>query len=151
MMKTLALSAALAASLFSFDAFAAPIPVQPAAIGELVELAQAPRAYRPARRPVARPPHARPPIARPPHARPPHARPPLARPPYARPPAYRPGRPWVRNYYWRPGGAIAAGVAIGVLGAAAAAAYAGAPPQPGLCWYYTDELRRNGFWDVCPD
>ncbi len=57
-------------------------------------------------------------------------------------PGYRPGR-WVRptNYYWRPGGAIAAGAAIGFVTAATAAAWAGAPPAPGSCWYYTDPSR----------
>jgi hypothetical protein len=65
-------------------------------------------------------------------------------------PGVRPGG-WVRpaHYYWRPGGAIAAGAAIGVVSAAAAAAWAGAPPAPGYCWYYTDPSRRQGFWDVC--
>jgi hypothetical protein len=52
-------------------------------------------------------------------------------------------------YGWPAGGAIAAGAAIGVLGAAAAGAYAGAPPAPGLCWYYTDPSRTQGFWDAC--
>jgi len=55
-----------------------------------------------------------------------------------------------RTYGWAPGGAIAAGAAIGFLGAASVAAWAPAPPQPGLCWYYTDASQRNGFWDVCP-
>ena len=73
-------------------------------------------------------------------------------------PGYRPvvaaprgvwvGRPgW---YRWAPGGAIAAGAAIGFATAASAAAWAGAPPQPGLCWYYTDPSRSQGFWDACP-
>lgn len=59
---------------------------------------------------------------------------------------------WHRpHYHWRPGGAIAAGAAIGFLSAAAAAAYAAsAAPAAGLCWYYTDGSRRTGFWDVCP-
>ncbi len=59
---------------------------------------------------------------------------------------------WVRpaHYTWRPGGAIAAGVAIGFVAAATAAAWAGAPPAPGYCWYYTDPSRTQGFWDVCP-
>jgi hypothetical protein len=63
---------------------------------------------------------------------------------------YYGGGAWVRPYRWAPGGAIAAGAAIGVIGAATAAAWASAPPQPGLCWYYTDPSRRNGFWDTCP-
>ncbi|WP_249132886.1 MULTISPECIES: hypothetical protein [unclassified Bradyrhizobium] len=63
----------------------------------------------------------------------------------------RTGR-WVRpaNYYWRPGGAIAAGAAIGFVAAASAAAYAGSPPAPGYCWYYSDPSKTQGFWDVCP-
>jgi hypothetical protein len=67
---------------------------------------------------------------------------------------YRGGRyygGWARpGYRWAPGGAIAAGAAIGVIGAAAAASWASAPPQPGLCWYYTDPSQRSGFWDNCP-
>jgi hypothetical protein len=60
---------------------------------------------------------------------------------------------WARPgwYGWRPGGAIAAGAAIGFVAAAGAAAYATAPaPAPGMCWYYTDPYRRAGFWDYCP-
>jgi len=54
------------------------------------------------------------------------------------------------NYRWRPGGAIAAGAAIGVVTATAAAAWAGAAPAPGYCWFYTDPSRTKGFWDACP-
>lgn len=58
---------------------------------------------------------------------------------------------WVgRTYRWAPGGAIAAGAAIGVLAAGTAVAWAPPPPQPGLCWYYSDPSQRNGFWDSCP-
>jgi hypothetical protein len=71
-----------------------------------------------------------------------------------RPPGYRPGvRPggWVRPAYrWGPGGAITAGAAIGFVAAGTAAAWAGAAPAPGYCWYYTDPSRTQGFWDVCP-
>src|SRR3984957_2544185 len=58
---------------------------------------------------------------------------------------------WARPgwYHWGPGGAIAAGAAVGVLAAGAAAVYAGSPPAPGLCWYYTDPSYRQGFWDAC--
>jgi hypothetical protein len=56
----------------------------------------------------------------------------------------RPGR-----YYWPRGGAIAAGAAIGVVTAATAVAWAGAAPAPGMCWYYTDPSRTQGFWDYC--
>jgi hypothetical protein len=64
-------------------------------------------------------------------------------------PGSRPGR-WARpgRYWWRPGGAIAAGAAIGYLGATAVS-WASAP-APGMCWYYTDRSRRQGFWDSCP-
>jgi hypothetical protein len=71
-------------------------------------------------------------------------------------PAYRPGyRPghvvWARpgSYRWAPGGAVAAGAAIGFI-SAAAATWAGPPPQPGLCWFYTEPSRHQGFWDQCP-
>jgi hypothetical protein len=77
----------------------------------------------------------------------------VVRPPGVRPgvrPVVRPGG-WVRPAYrWGPGGAIAAGAAIGFVAAATAAAWAGAPPAPGYCWYYTDPSRTQGFWDVCP-
>ena len=68
-----------------------------------------------------------------------------------RPGVVRPGG-WVRPayYHWRPGGAIAAGAAIGFVAAATAVAWAGSPPAPGYCWYYTDPSRTQGFWDVCP-
>lgn len=58
---------------------------------------------------------------------------------------------WVRpgRYYWPRGGAIAAGAAIGFVTAATAAAWAGAAPAPGMCWYYTDLSRTQGFWDYC--
>jgi hypothetical protein len=55
-----------------------------------------------------------------------------------------------RNYWWRPGGAVAAGAAIGFVSAATAAAWAGAAPAPGYRRYYTDPNRTKGFWDVCP-
>jgi hypothetical protein len=60
---------------------------------------------------------------------------------------------WARpgHYRWGPGGAIAAGAALGFVAAAGAAAYAvSAAPAPGMCWYYTDPGRRAGFWDYCP-
>ena len=61
------------------------------------------------------------------------------------------GGPWVRprNYWWPVGGAIAAGAALGMV-AASSAAWAGQPPGPGYCWYYTDPSQRQGFWDQCP-
>ncbi|MET4318342.1 hypothetical protein ABIC02_002089 [Bradyrhizobium sp. RT5a] len=58
---------------------------------------------------------------------------------------------WARPgyYHWPRGGAIAAGAAIGFVSAATAAAWAGAAPAPGMCWYYTDPSRTQGFWDYC--
>jgi hypothetical protein len=58
---------------------------------------------------------------------------------------YRPYGAW-----WRPGGAIVAGAAVGFVAAASTAAYAGAPPAPNYCWYYTDATKHKGFWDACP-
>jgi hypothetical protein len=66
---------------------------------------------------------------------------------------YRGGAVWAGRpgwYRWPAGRAIAAGAAIGWVSAASAYAWAGAPPQAGLCWYYTDESQHQGFWDVCP-
>jgi hypothetical protein len=62
------------------------------------------------------------------------------------------GGGWARpgNYWWRPGGAVAAGAAIGFVAAATAVAWAGAAPGPNMCWYYTDPSRTAGFWDACP-
>ena len=59
-------------------------------------------------------------------------------------PGYRVARPW-----WRPGYAVAAGAALGVIAAGTAIAWAGQPPGPGYCWYYTDPSYRAGFWDIC--
>ena len=67
-------------------------------------------------------------------------------------PGYRGGGVrWARPaaYGWPRGGAIAAGAAIGIVTAATAAAWAGAAPAPGMCWYYTDPSRTQGFWDYC--
>lgn len=62
------------------------------------------------------------------------------------------GGAWARPgwYRWPRGGAIAAGAAIGFVTAASAAAWAGAAPAAGMCWYYTDPSRTQGFWDYCP-
>ncbi|WLB79123.1 MULTISPECIES: hypothetical protein [Bradyrhizobium] len=65
-------------------------------------------------------------------------------------PGPRPGG-WARPgwYGWPIGGAVAAGAAIGFVSAASAAAWAGPPPAAGMCWYYTDPSRTQGFWDYC--
>lgn len=78
---------------------------------------------------------------------------PSVRPPvYHRPIPPRPPGSWVRppSYWWHPGMAVAAGAAIGFVSAAAATSWAGSPPSPGYCWYYTDADRTKGFWDACP-
>jgi hypothetical protein len=80
----------------------------------------------------------------------------VVRTPAARAAVVRPGYAgggvrWARpaHYRWPRGGAIAAGAAIGFVTAATAAAWAGSPPAPGMCWYYTDPSRTQGFWDYC--
>ncbi|WP_247438592.1 MULTISPECIES: hypothetical protein [unclassified Bradyrhizobium] len=75
----------------------------------------------------------------------------VRRGPVARPGYHGGGVRWARpaNYRWPRGGAIAAGAAIGMVTAATAAAWAGAAPAPGMCWYYTDPSRTQGFWDYC--
>ncbi len=95
----------------------------------------------------------RPPVHRPPVHRPPVHRPPVHRPPVVvRPPVARPGVVVVNPpfRYWSPGGAIAAGAALGFIAGAAAVSWAGQPPQAGMCWYYTTPARTSGFWDRCP-
>lgn len=70
------------------------------------------------------------------------------------PPAYGTARRGVvvvqPRRYWTPGGAIAAGAAIGFVAGATAVAIAGNPPHAGQCWYYTSPAKTTGFWDVCP-
>lgn len=121
--------------------------------------AQLRRGARPMMRPAVRPmrPSARP-VARPLR--------PISRPVYrpSRPggvilPAHRPGfRPGIshlhrpyRVRYWRPGigWAIGTVAAVGVMTAAAAAAYAPSPPAEGMCWFYTDSSYRAGYWGEC--
>jgi hypothetical protein len=53
-------------------------------------------------------------------------------------------------YWWPPGGAVLVGAAIRFVEARNAPAYAGPPPAPGMCWYYTEPSRIQGFWDYCP-
>ena len=95
--------------------------------------------HRPAH-PVHRPAQ---PIHRPAHR--PAVAPPIAKRTVVIGAGHRPVHPW-----WRPGGAIAAGAAIGFVVGATAAAWAGPPPGPTYCWFYTDPSRTNGFWDICP-
>jgi hypothetical protein len=65
---------------------------------------------------------------------------------------HRPGRVVVVHprRTWNPGGAIAAGAALGFIAGAAAVSLAGNPPRAGYCWFYTSPNRTTGFWDRCP-
>ena len=60
-------------------------------------------------------------------------------------------RAWVRpaRYWWSPGQAIAAGAAVGVATAPVARRWAGAAPSPAMCWFFTGQGLRRGFWDWC--
>jgi hypothetical protein len=141
--KPLALAAVPAFTLLvaaDATAFAAPLPVAPlatqAADSLMVQVQRrfggrgagrvhvGPRVMRPVVRPVT--------VWRPRRA-------------YVIGPGYRVARPW-----WRPGTAVVAGAALGFLAAGAAVAWAGQPPGPGYCWYYTDPSYQAGFWDICP-
>jgi len=56
-------------------------------------------------------------------------------------------RGWHRRPHY---GRIIGGVALGTLLAGSAYyAYAGAPPAPGLCWYWADRYEERGYWDYC--
>jgi hypothetical protein len=56
-------------------------------------------------------------------------------------------RGWHRRPYY---GRVIGGIALGTLLAGSAYyAYAGAPPAPGLCWYWADRYERQGYWDYC--
>jgi hypothetical protein len=112
---------------------------QPASPGYRPAYRPASPGYRPAYRPGYRPGYRPPPAA--------------WRPVY---PGWRPGwapAPWYGSY-WRPGygWAAAAGlIAVGVLAATAATAYSvPPPPDPNLCWFYTDQTYQTGYWASCP-
>jgi hypothetical protein len=56
-------------------------------------------------------------------------------------------RRWSRRPHY---GRIIGGIAIGsLLAGSAYYAYAGAPPAPGLCWYWADPYETRGYWDYC--
>jgi len=60
------------------------------------------------------------------------------------------GGQWAhRGGHWHNGAWIPFAVGFGILGAAAAAAAYGAPPAPGMCWYYDDPYQTTGHWDYC--
>ena len=144
--RMLGFAASLGLAASSISANAAPLLSPPAGFTEAISLRAEPVAAR--RTVAARGPHGnvavRTTVVRP-GGHPTH---PIARP-GVRPvhPIARPGHPWVRPpyYTWRPGGAIAAGAALGFVAAASVGAYAGVAPAPGYCWYYTDVTRTQGF------
>ena len=55
-------------------------------------------------------------------------------------------RPWVRRPYY---GELVAGIALGTIVAVAVANAMPPPPEPGLCWYWTNPGRTHGYWDYC--
>ena len=56
-------------------------------------------------------------------------------------------RRWHRRPHY---GRIVGGIALGsLLAGSAYYAYAGAPPAPGLCWFWVDRYERQGYWDYC--
>ena len=58
----------------------------------------------------------------------------------------RPVRVWSpRPYYGR----VVAGVALGTLIAVSVASVPPPAPNPSLCWYWTDSIQVNGYWDYC--
>jgi hypothetical protein len=52
-------------------------------------------------------------------------------------------RPYVRAPYY---GSIVAGVAIGTLIVASVPPPA---PAPELCWYWSNSMNSQGYWDYC--
>jgi hypothetical protein len=58
------------------------------------------------------------------------------------------GGGWHHGGGWGAAG-VGAAIGFGILGAAAAAAAYGAPPQPGMCWYYDNPMHSSGHWDYC--
>jgi hypothetical protein len=52
-------------------------------------------------------------------------------------------RPWVRAPYY---GAIVAGVALGTF---ISAATPPPVPAPGLCWFWSNAVNTQGYWDYC--
>ena len=70
---------------------------------------------------------------------------------YGPPRAYGPGpawgyRPWYRRPYY---GTIIGGIALGSILAVTAYGLAPRPPRPDLCWYWSDEIQSQGYWDYC--
>lgn len=58
----------------------------------------------------------------------------------------RPVRPWAwRPYY----GTAVAGVVLGTVIVASAAAVSPKPPSANLCWYWADPAKTMGYWDYC--
>jgi hypothetical protein len=45
---------------------------------------------------------------------------------------------------------VSAGFAVGYATSKNAIAWAGSPPAPNYCWYFTERGTLYGFWEVCP-
>ena len=57
---------------------------------------------------------------------------------------------WTRpGYGWRPAAPSRPARRWASSARRPPSSWAGAAPGPGLCWYYTDPSRRQGFWDAC--
>jgi hypothetical protein len=140
-MRRLARALALGGGLFA--AFAGFSGFEPADLGGVAQARPASSAARP---------HIRPHVTRP--NRPGAGRPGLShrpgnhRPGHHRPGHHRPGRPirpvpGRRPFYW---GRVLGGVTVGAI---IAASLAPPPPDPALCWFWTDHTRTHGYWDYC--
>lgn len=127
---------AVALALFGLAAAAlgpAGLPGQRGAEAQAVRPAARPAA-RPATRPVAQP------ARRPVHVHHHHHRP--------RPIVVAPVRPMpvVHPWYW---GRVVAGVTIGTVIVVSAAGAVPKAPSSTLCWFWTDDTQKRGYWDYC--
>src|SRR5262245_30889261 len=55
-------------------------------------------------------------------------------------------RPWHRRPHY---GVLIGGIALGAVLAGSYYYAHPAPPQPGLCWYWSSPARSHGYWDYC--
>jgi hypothetical protein len=55
-------------------------------------------------------------------------------------------RTWKPRPYY---GQFFGGVVLGSILTAAAIGVAPPPPNPGLCWYWSDPYGYRGYWDYC--
>jgi hypothetical protein len=55
-------------------------------------------------------------------------------------------RPWHRRPHY---GLIVGGIAVGALLAGSYYYAHPAPPEPGMCWYWSSPSHSRGYWDYC--